>query len=79
MVAHSIVPMPRTTARGWLPVKVKWSDAPTERDTRHLQIFLSEYPKARKGVVVCRTPRRFKITPRITAVPWQEIPGLVKG
>jgi predicted AAA+ superfamily ATPase len=62
----------------WLPVEVKWSDAPTERDTRHLQTFLSEYPKAREGVVVCRTPRRFKIASKITAVPWQEIHSLVE-
>jgi predicted AAA+ superfamily ATPase len=61
----------------WVPVEVKWSDAPTERDTRHLQTFLNEYPKAHAGFVVCRTPRRFKITPRITAVPWQEIHSLV--
>jgi len=62
----------------WLPVEVKWSEAPAERDTRHLQTFLREYPKAREGVVVCRTPRRFKIAPKITAVPWQEIHSLVE-
>lgn len=66
------------TENRWLPVEVKWSDAPTERDARHLQTFLSEYSKASTGVVVCRTPRRFKITPKITAVPWQEIPRLVE-
>lgn len=63
----------------WLPVEVKWSDAPTERDTRHLRTFLSEYPKAREAVVVCRTPRRFKLAPNITAVPWQEIPKLARS
>jgi len=63
----------------WLPVEVKWSDAPAERDTRHLQTFLSEYSKAREGVVVCRTPRRFKLAPKITAVPWQEIPRLAES
>ena len=62
----------------WLPVEVKWSDAPTERDTRHLRTFLSEYPKAREAVVVCRTPRRFKLASNITAVPWQEIPKLAQ-
>lgn len=61
----------------WLPVEVKWSDAPTERDTRHLQTFLSEYPQAREGVVVCRTPRQFKLGPNMTAVPWREIPQLL--
>jgi predicted AAA+ superfamily ATPase len=63
----------------WLPVEVKWSDAPADRDTRHLRTFLSEYPKAREGVVVCRTPRRFKLAPKITAVPWQEIPRLAES
>ena len=63
----------------WVPVEVKWSEAPGERDARHLKTFLSEYPKAHEGVVVCRTPRRFQIAPKITAVPWQEIPSLVEG
>jgi predicted AAA+ superfamily ATPase len=61
----------------WLPVEVKWSEAPAERDAWHLRTFLSEHPKARAGVVVCRTPRRFKIGSNITAVPWQEMPKLV--
>jgi uncharacterized protein len=61
----------------WLPVEVKWTTAPTERDAHHLHTFLSEYPHAREGFVVCRSPRRFKIAATITAVPWQEIPELV--
>jgi predicted AAA+ superfamily ATPase len=61
----------------WLPVEAKWSDAPTGNDARHLATFLAEYPKAREGVIVCRTPRRFKISREITAVPWQETPDLV--
>ncbi len=63
----------------WLPAEVKWTDTPGERDTRHLQTFLAEYPKAHDGIVVCRTPRRFRIGRRVTAVPWQEIPGLVSA
>jgi predicted AAA+ superfamily ATPase len=62
----------------WVPVEVKWNEAPAERDARHLQMFLSEYPKAREGFVVCRTPRRFKIAPHITAIPWQELHSLVE-
>ena len=61
----------------WLPVEVKWSGAPGERDVRHLRTFLAEYPQAREAIVVCRTPRRFKIDANITAVPWQGIPDLV--
>ncbi len=63
----------------WVPVEVKWSDAPGEPDARHLQTFLSEYRQARGGFVVCRTPRRFKIAPKITAVPRQEIHALLEA
>ena len=60
-----------------LAVEVKWSEAPSDPDARHLRTFLAEYPRAHAGVIVCRTPRRFKIGQRATAVPWQEIPDLV--
>jgi predicted AAA+ superfamily ATPase len=62
----------------WLPVEVKWSEAPVARDAAHLQTFLGEYPKAREGIVVCRTPKPFKLGPKITGVPWQELPALVE-
>jgi len=61
----------------WLPIEVKWSEAPSERDTRQLETFLAEYPKAHEGIVICRTPRRFKIGRKTTAVPWHDIPSLV--
>lgn len=60
----------------WLPVEVKWSEAPSVRDASHLATFLSEYPKAKEGIVVCRTPKPLKLASKITAVPWQEIPTL---
>jgi predicted AAA+ superfamily ATPase len=63
----------------WLPVEVKWAEAPAARDARHLETFLAENPKAREAVVVCRTPRRFKMGAKVTAVPWQDIPDLVTG
>jgi len=60
-----------------LPVEVKWSATPSDRDAKHLRTFLAEYPRADAAVIVCRAPRRFRIGPGITAVPWQEIPDLV--
>lgn len=62
-----------------LPVEVKWAAAPTARDARHLETFLAEHSKAREAVVVCRTPRRFRLAAKVMAVPWQEIPDLVTG
>ncbi len=66
-----------TGPKRWLAVEAKWSDAPTPGDTRHLRTFRAEHPKARKAVVVCRTPRRFALGDGLTAVPWQEIPELI--
>ena len=61
-----------------VPVEVKWTDAPTGRDTRHLLTFLAEHRRASAGIVVCRTPRRFNLGPSVTAVPWQEIPAVLE-
>ncbi len=61
----------------WLPIEVKWSEVPTDRDAKHLRTFISEYSLAKEGIIVCRTPRAFKLSPTITAVPWQEIPNLL--
>jgi hypothetical protein len=47
------------------PVEVKCSEAPGLRDAAHLRTFLAECPKAKEGIVVCRTARPFKLGPRI--------------
>ena len=62
----------------WLPVEVKWSDAPAAREARHLETVLAEYPKAKEAFVVCRTPKPFKLGAKVTAIPWQEIPTLIE-
>ncbi|TAK74745.1 MAG: ATP-binding protein, partial [Gammaproteobacteria bacterium] len=60
-------------AHHYLPVEVKWTDKPDLSDARHIVKFMSETPQAEQGYVVCRTPRRYKIADRVTALPWQEI------
>ena len=56
-----------------VPVETKWTDTPTARDVRHVEVFLREYPEAARGALVCRTPRRMKLADRVTALPWQEV------
>lgn len=63
-------------AQHYVPIEVKWSDAPKEKDAKHLQRFINEYPQADHGYIVCRTPRRYKINDTITVVPWTEIATL---
>jgi predicted AAA+ superfamily ATPase len=62
-----------------VPIECKWSDAPLPKDARHLRTFLAEHPSAEKGYVVCRTPRRFSLAPRVDAVPWQDLPEIVES
>jgi predicted AAA+ superfamily ATPase len=61
----------------YLPVEVKWTDAPSQSDCRHLETFLKEYPQASDGVVVCRCPRKMRLSERVTAIPWQNVDKLV--
>ncbi len=61
----------------YTPVEVKWTDNPTTRDIRYLEIFLSEYSSADIGYLVCQIPRKAKLSDRVIAVPWQSIDDLV--
>lgn len=67
------------SGEGLIPVEVKWTDLPTEKDAQSLCVFLREYPQARRGYVVCRTTHRQKLSERVTAIPWQELPSIVDG
>jgi predicted AAA+ superfamily ATPase len=57
-----------------VPIEVKWTERPRPTDARHVEKFLDLYPEhARRGFVVCRTPRPEQLTARVTAIPWQEV------
>jgi len=56
-----------------IPIEVKWTERPSRKDARHLIRFLSESRTAGEGYIVCRCPRRQRITENVTAVPWQNL------
>lgn len=60
-----------------VPVETKWTDVPSRGDVRHVEVFLREYAEATRGFLVCRSPRRVKLSDRVTAVPWQEVPAIL--
>lgn len=60
-----------------IPIEVKWTEAPTSDDIKHLGIFLREYPNARQAYVVCRTPRPLIMAKNIVALPWQNLPTIL--
>ena len=61
----------------YTPIEVKWTDAPQPRDIRHLEVFLTEYPTAGAGYLVCRVPRKVTLNKRIVALPWHAVDELI--
>ncbi len=61
----------------YTPVEVKWTSTPRARDIKHLRTFLTEYPQAEFGYVVCRTPRKMKLAEGLYALPWQDCADLI--
>ncbi|MBI3009296.1 MAG: ATP-binding protein [Candidatus Omnitrophica bacterium] len=57
----------------YTPLEVKWTENPVSRDVRHLEVFLSEYKSAKAGFLVCRVPRKAKLSEKVFALPWQSI------
>lgn len=57
-----------------IPIETKWSVKPSPRDARHLELFLDEY-SGKVGVVFCQTPRPFRLSARVTAMPWSILNG----
>ncbi|MCH9634457.1 MAG: hypothetical protein S4CHLAM7_12080 [Chlamydiae bacterium] len=62
----------------YIPVEVKWTKNPSVKDARHILTFLDEYENSSKGYVVCRVSRAQKLTDRVTAIPWTDIPIILE-
>lgn len=62
-----------TSSTKMVPLEVKWTSTPHAQDAKHLEIFLKEYPEAEKGYIICQTPSPIKISPKVTAIPWQDM------
>ena len=67
------------TEKNYFPIEVKWTEKPNNTDIKNLQIFLNEYPQAKKGFVICQTQHAMKLTDRITALPWQQLFDMLSG
>jgi len=60
----------------YLPIEVKLTDRPTQKDVKHLAVFMDEY-EARAGLVVCTAPRPIQLTRNVRAIPWFDLPKVV--
>lgn len=63
----------------YTPLEVKWTENPGPGDIRHLEVFLSEYQSAQKGFLICRVPRKTKLSDRVDALPWQSLETVFNG
>lgn len=57
-----------------LPIEVKWTENPSYRDAKHLEVFLQEYPTASQGYVVCRVEQPQVLSNKIEAISWKDLP-----
>lgn len=57
----------------WVPVEVKWTETPRERDMKHIRLFLNEESRAKRGYIICRTPDILDFGGGVKAVPWMDI------
>ncbi|MBF0442005.1 MAG: ATP-binding protein [Oligoflexales bacterium] len=66
---------------GYIPIEVKWHEAPPEKSAKHIETFLAEYKGEHQevGYVVCRSPRRYKISKHVYAIPWQELISVMES
>lgn len=54
-----------------IPVEVKWTESPGNKDTRHIRRFLQEHRnRCDRGYVVSRCPHVLELNESVTAVPW---------
>lgn len=56
-----------------IPIEVKWNESPPKKSAKHLITFLNEYPEAKRGYVICRTPRSYNISEGVEAIPWEDM------
>lgn len=57
----------------YVPIEVKWTERPTYRDSKHLELFKKEYPNTQKAWLICRTPHKLKLAEGVYACSWSSL------
>lgn len=56
-----------------IPIEVKWTETPTAKDAKHLELFINEYSHARKGYIVCQVMRPQLLSESVEAISWRDL------
>ncbi len=59
-----------------IPIEVKWSDMPKEKDARHLNTFIREYDNASRGYIISRTLMPYSLSENVDVLPWSGLNGI---
>jgi len=62
----------------YTPIEVKWSAKPNQADIKHILTFRQEYKVGGASYVVCRCDLPQLLAEDVFAMPWQELPNLIK-
>lgn len=59
------------TPDGIIPIEIKWTDSPKQKDIRHINTFMKLHDDiSKQGYLICRIDKPRKLTDTITALPW---------
>lgn len=56
-----------------LPIEVKWTETPSLKEAKHLELFLNEYPQASKAYIVCQVSQPQSLSDKIEAISWKDL------
>ena len=65
--------------RQYIPIEVKWTETPSQKDAKHLVKFLSEYDCMHPAYVVCRSPRSVELGENVLAINWKDMANALKS
>jgi len=65
------------TNNSYIPIEVKWTENPTQKDIKHLKTFSNEYQVNNLSYLICRCKEPRLLNENILAIPWQELPRVL--
>ncbi len=63
----------------YVPIEVKWTQKPSLKDAKNINIFLKEYKNFNHGFIICQTPRPVQLAANISALPWMDLGRVVEA
>lgn len=56
-----------------MPIEIKWTSKPSDKDIRHIRLFNKEYNVDGMAYVICRAKDKLLLDDNILAIPWENL------